>query len=127
VLVVYRLLIDIVIIFHLVFIIFVVFGGLLLLVDRRWALIHLPAAVWGALVEFMDFFCPLTPLENWLRKIGGRTVYMDDFIEHYLLPVIYPIGLTPSIQVMLGFFVIVINFLVYLLVFCFLKNIGRRD
>jgi len=125
--VVYRLLIDIVIIFHLVFIIFVVFGGLLLLVDRRWALIHLPAAVWGALVEFMDFFCPLTPLENWLRKIGGRTVYMDDFIEHYLLPVIYPIGLTPSIQVMLGFFVIVINFLVYLLVFCFLKNIGRRD
>ncbi len=124
---VYRLLIDIVIIFHLVFIIFVVFGGLLLLVDRRWALIHLPAAVWGALVEFMDFFCPLTPLENWLRKIGGRTVYMDDFIEHYLLPVIYPIGLTPSIQVMLGFFVIVINFLVYLLVFCFLKNIGRRD
>ncbi len=124
---VYRFLIDIVIIFHLMFIIFIVFGGFLLLVDRRWALIHLPSAVWGALVEFMDFFCPLTPLENWLRRIEGRTEYTGDFIEHYLIPVIYPAGLTPKIQVMLGFFVIVINLLVYLLVFCFLKNIGRRD
>lgn len=104
---------DAVLLFHLLFIVFAVLGGLLLL---RWSWLiwlHLPAAVWGVTVEVMHLQCPLTPLENSLRRAAGEAGYEGGFIEHYLIPIIYPAGLTPQIQLWLGGVVLVVNVLVY--------------
>ena len=90
----YLLLADLVLIIHLAFVIFVLCGGLLVLRWRWIAWLHLPAVVWGAVVEFTGWICPLTPLENWLRAQGGETTYRSDFIAQYLLPVLYPEDLT---------------------------------
>ncbi len=110
---VYLALADTVLLLHLAFILFVVFGGLLVLL-RRWIVwLHLPAAAWGAMIEFAGWFCPLTPLENWLRVQGGSRGYSGGFINHYLVSVIYPEGLTPALQRMLGVLVIAINLAVY--------------
>jgi hypothetical protein len=80
----------------------------------RWiAWLHLPAAAWGAFVEFTGWTCPLTPLENWLRAQGGETSYRSDFIAQYLLPVLYPGDLTRDIQLLLGTGVVVLNAAVY--------------
>lgn len=98
---------------HLLFILFVLLGGLLV---WRWswlAWLHLPAALWGVLVELMHWPCPLTPLEQQLREAAGQAGYHGGFIEHYLLPLIYPAGLTPQIQMILGLFVLTLNGLVY--------------
>ena len=108
-----RLAADAVVTFHLLFIIFVLLGGLLIL---RWpwtALLHLPAMTWGAAVEFLHLYCPLTPLENALRSRAGDQGYDGGFIEHYLIPLIYPAGLTPQIQLWLGGIVLLINASVY--------------
>lgn len=109
----YRLLADAVLLLHLAFILFVVFGALLVWRCRRLAWLHLPAVVWAGVIEFSGEVCPLTPLENHLRRLGGEVGYAGGFIEHYLLPVIYPPGLTHEMQVALGFAVIVINGLAY--------------
>jgi hypothetical protein len=109
----YGLLADVVVILHFGFVLFVVFGGLLALRWRRAVWLHLPAAVWGALIEFTGWICPLTPLEHWLRRQGGQAGYQGDFVEHYILPVLYPHGLTRTIQLILGLLVIGINLLVY--------------
>lgn len=104
---------DAVLLLHLLFIAFVVAGGLLVL---RWPLaaaVHLPCAAWGAIVEFTGGICPLTPLENHLRSLGGEASYHGGFIEYYLLPLVYPPGLTPRVQVLLGSAVIVINLAIY--------------
>lgn len=93
---------DLVMIPHLAFVIFVVCGGLLVLKWRWIAWLHLPAAVWGAVVEFTGWICPLTPLENWLREQGGEASYRSDFIAQYLLPVLYPEDLTRDLQLLLG-------------------------
>ena len=109
----YRLLADAVVTFHGLFILFVVFGGF---VAWRWrwvAAIHLPCAVWGMLIEFRGWICPLTPLENSLRARAGQAGYSGGFIEHYLLPAMYPAGLTPRIQAALGSAVLVINAVAY--------------
>lgn len=109
----YRLLADLVVVFHLLFILYGLFGGLLGL-WRRWALLlHLPAAVWIALIEFAGWMCPLTPLENHLRFAGGAAGYRGGFIEHYLIPIIYPAGLTPQIQAWLGLRAVGINIVIY--------------
>lgn len=106
---IYLFLADIIVIIHLGFAAFVVSGALLVL-KRRWvAWLHLPAAAWGALVEFAGLICPLTPLENRLRLAGGSAAYRGDFIQHYLIPVLYPAGLTREIQILLGTFVVLIN------------------
>ncbi|KIQ34522.1 MULTISPECIES: DUF2784 domain-containing protein [Pseudomonas syringae group] len=110
---IFRLAADAVVTFHLLFIIFVLLGGLLVL---RWpwaALLHLPAMAWGAAVEFLHLYCPLTPLENALRSRAGDQGYDGGFIEHYLIPLIYPAGLTPQIQLWLGGIVLLINASVY--------------
>lgn len=112
----YQLLADVVIIVHLAFIVFVIAGGLLLLRWPRLVWLHLPAVVWGAAAELMGWTCPLTPLENYFRTRGGVAGYQDDFIAHYLLGVIYPEGLTPQIQTLLGVVVIAVNAAVYALV-----------
>ena len=104
-----RLAADLVVLLHLGFILFVVFGGLGVLRHPRLAWLHLPAAAWGALVELMGLYCPLTELENALRRAGAEQGYTDSFIEHYLLPVIYPAGLTPRLQLILGLGVLLLN------------------
>jgi hypothetical protein len=109
----YSLLADFVLILHLMFVPFVLFGGLLALKWPRAIWLHLPAVAWGAFVEFSGWVCPLTPLENWLRKQGGNTGYNSDFIEHYVLPVLYPTGLTREIQIVLGVIVLAVNCAVY--------------
>ncbi len=110
---VYRFLADTVVVIHGAFVLFVVLGGLLALRWRRLVLVHLPAAAWGAVVEFTGWVCPLTPLENRLRRLGGAEGYTGGCIEHYLVPLIYPAGLTPGRQFVLGFVVVGVNVVVY--------------
>lgn len=108
-----MLLADLVLIAHLAFVLFVALGGLL---ARRWprvAWIHVPAAAWGVLIEFAGWICPLTPLENRLRARAGQAQYEGDFIARYLMPVIYPEGLTRETQVALGGVALIFNVLVY--------------
>lgn len=108
-----RLLADLVLILHLAFVVFVLCGGLFALKWRWIAWVHLPAAVWGAVVEFTGWICPLTPLENWLRAQGGEATYRSDFIAQYLIPILYPEELARSIQLLLGTVVVVLNAGVY--------------
>jgi hypothetical protein len=111
--VIYRVLADLVLVLHLGFVLFVVLGGLLVL--RRPALmaLHIPAAVWGVLIEFTGWVCPLTPLENSLRVRGGELGYSGGFIEHYIQPLLYPSGLTRATQVLLGTLVLILNLSAY--------------
>ena len=110
---VYLVLADAAVVLHLAFVLFVVLGGLLALRRPRAAWVHLPTAAWGAAVEFGGWICPLTPLENWLREQGGRVGYSSGFVEHYLVPVLYPAALTREIQFALGALVLVVNAAVY--------------
>lgn len=109
----YALLADLVVIVHLTFIIFATLGGLLALQWRWFPWLHLPAAGWGAFVEISGRICPLTPIENRLRRAAGGPTYEGDFVERYLLPVIYPIGLTEEVQLLLGGLVLVVNVGIY--------------
>lgn len=115
---VYRLAADAVMVVHLLFIAFVVTGGVLIIRWRWLMALHVPAVVWGAVVEFFHLYCPLTPLENALRLRAGEQGYNGDFIEHYLIALIYPAGLTPQLQLGLGAIVVVINAAVYVWVLC---------
>ncbi|ACV33385.1 DUF2784 domain-containing protein [Accumulibacter sp.] len=108
-----RLLADGIVVLHFLFIAFVVLGGVL---ARRWprlAWVHLPAACWGAAIELSGWICPLTPLENRFRQAAGEAGYAGSFIDHYLLPILYPVGLTREIQYGLAAVVIVVNVAVY--------------
>ena len=110
---IYRILADGVVAFHLGFVLFVVLGGLVALRWPRAAWLHLPAAAWGALVEFTHLLCPLTTLENHFRRLGGEAGYSGGFIARYMLPVLYPAGLNHGIQIALGVFVVLLNATVY--------------
>jgi hypothetical protein len=121
--VLYRLAADLLVLLHLLFIVFVIAGGFAVLKWQWMALVHLPAAVWGAMIEFRGWICPLTPMENRLRQLAGEQGYAEGFIEHYILPVVYPSGLTRDIQTTLGTIVIVVNVLVYgLVLYRLLRN-----
>jgi hypothetical protein len=109
----YAFLADLVLVVHLAFVIFALCGGLLTLKWRWIAWLHLPAALWGAIVEFTGWICPLTPLEHWLRTQNGETSYRSDFIAEYLLPMLYPGDLTRGIQLLLGTVVVALNAAVY--------------
>ncbi|HXG68640.1 MAG TPA: DUF2784 domain-containing protein [Blastocatellia bacterium] len=109
----YRWLADLVLVLHLAFVGFVVFGGLLLLRWPRLAWVHAPAALWGIVIEYAGLTCPLTPLEVALRRRGGQAGYAGDFIEHYVMAVLYPSGLTRGLQVALGTLALGINLLIY--------------
>lgn len=111
--VMYRILADLVLLTHASFVAFVVFGGLLALWKPRVAPWHLIALAWGAAVVGFGWICPLTPLENSLRLLAGQQEYQGGFIEHYLMPVIYPPGLTREVQVLLAAGLIVGNAIVY--------------
>ena len=118
----YRLAADAVVLLHLGFVLFVVAGGLLVFRWHRVALLHLPAVVWAVLLEFRGWLCPLTPLELSLRASGGQAGYSGGFVEHYILPVLYPAELDSTLQIALGSFVIVINVVLYNWLLWRLKN-----
>ena len=118
----YRLAADSLVLFHLTFILFVLLGGLLALKWRPLIWLHLPAAAWGVAVEVFHLPCPLTRWENLLRQLAGQRGYGGGFIEHYILTLIYPAGLTPQIQLGLGALVLTINIAVY----AQLIRLGRR-
>lgn len=109
----FRLSAEAVVLVHIVFVLFVLLGGLLVLRWPRLAWLHLPAAVWGVLVEYSDSICPLTPVENYLRERGGAAAYQGDFIERYILPLLYPARLTRGLQMLLGTAALVFNAFVY--------------
>ena len=109
----YRLAADLVLAIHFAFVAFVAVGALMVLRWPRLAMVHLPVAVYGALVEFIGFVCPLTPLENALRRHAGETGYSGGFIDHYITAAIYPAGLTRHVQVVLGLGVLVVNGVAY--------------
>lgn len=113
----YRALADATMLLHFAFIAFVVLGGLFALRWRRMMWLHLPAAVWGVLIELFGWVCPLTPLENHFRRLGGESGYAGGFVERYLEPVIYPPGLSAPTQLVLAGVVVLVNVVVYRLVF----------
>ena len=119
----FRLLADATLILHLGFVLFVLFGGLLVLRWRRAAWVHVPAAVWGVLIEYGGWICPLTPLENSLRARSGLAPYSTSFVEHYLLPLIYPVHLSRLDQILLGTFAFVVNAVIYWFV---IRNSSNR-
>ncbi|MGN6457122.1 MAG: DUF2784 domain-containing protein [Achromobacter mucicolens] len=108
----YRLLADLVLVIHGLFVAFVVFGGLLALWRPRMAFWHLPALAWGALVIGMGWICPLTPLEVSLRERAGQEGYAGGFIEHYILGIIYPEGITRPMQMLLAGLLMVGNLVI---------------
>jgi hypothetical protein len=113
----YRYAADAVLLLHLAFITFAVFGGLIAIWWRKILFIHLPAAAWGVFVEFTGRVCPLTSLENTLRIKSGIAGYSESFVEHYLLRIIYPEDLTREIQYFLGALVVIVNIVIYLWLF----------
>jgi hypothetical protein len=121
----YRILADLVVGFHVGFVLFVVLGGLLVLRWPRLAWLPLPDAVWGAVIEFAGWICPLTPLENHFRRASGTAEYAGGFVEHYLMPVLYPVGLTRGVQYLLGATVVLVNAAVYWRVFRRVRRYGR--
>jgi hypothetical protein len=112
----YGLLADAVVVLHLAFVVFVVLGGLLVLWRRWMGGLHLPAAVWGVYVELSGRVCPLTPLEHRLRALAGEAPYSGDFVERYLMPVLYPPDLRRDVQIALGLFALAVNAGIYLYV-----------
>ena len=109
----YDLLATAVVLLHFSFVLFVVGGGLLLYKWPWLAWLHLPAVIWAALLEFNGWVCPLTPLEQQLRSAAGQAGYSGGFVDHYLLALLYPVGLDGNMQIILGSLVVVINVLVY--------------
>ena len=113
---------DALVIMHLLFVAFVMAGGFLLVRWPRLAWLHLPAAAWGAIIEFTGWICPLTPLENHLRILGGSSAYSGGFVERYLLPILYPESLTLPIQQVLGGVVVGVNLVAYTLAYRALRR-----
>lgn len=109
----YRAAADLVVLVHVAFVAFVVLGGVLVFRWPRARWVHLPAALWGVLIEWTGGVCPLTPLEIALRRRGGEAGYAGGFVEHYVLPVLYPNELTRPVQVALGAGVVLANVVIY--------------
>ena len=112
----FRILADATVVLHLAFVVFILLGGLLVLRRPKVAWVHLPAVAWGAWVEFAGSVCPITPLENWLREQGGRSAYSAGFIEHYLVPILYPASLSRELQWGLGGIVLLVNSVLYIVI-----------
>jgi len=109
----YRILADCVVLLHVAFVTFVVLGGFLVWRWRWVALVHVPCAVWGIAIEYGGWICPLTPLENSLRERAGLEGYRGGFVEHYVIPALYPAGLARPTQAVLGTFVLALNLVAY--------------
>jgi hypothetical protein len=113
----YLFLANALVVFHFCFVLFVLGGGLLVVWRKRMAFLHIPAAAWGVIVESTDGRCPLTPLENHLRKMGGGEAYQGGFVDHYIMPILYPHGLTRDFRVTLALMILVITFIFYTMAF----------
>lgn len=109
----YRILADGVVLAHAAFVTFVVLGGFLAWRWRAVALLHVPCALWGIAIEYGGWICPLTPLENMLRERAGLEGYHGGFVEHYVIPALYPAGLTRPTQAVLGTLVLAVNLVAY--------------
>lgn len=120
-----ALLADAVVMFHAAFVVFVMIGGLFVLRWRRLIWLHLPAVAWGALIEFAGWICPLTPIENELRRRAGETGYSGGFVQHYVLHALYPESLTAAIRYALGAMVILVNAVVYTIVWRSRRRVGE--
>lgn len=118
----YTLLADTLLVIHFIFILFVIFGGLLALYKIWFAWLHVPMAMWGSVVNVMGWICPLTPLENKYRALAGQSGYETGFVEHYIAPLVYPEGLTYELGLAVGGFVIVWNIMIYSLIYYQLKR-----
>jgi hypothetical protein len=105
---------DVVLVLHLAFVLFLLFGGLLAITWRKAIWLHLPAVAWGVFVEFSGWVCPLTPLESWLREQGGGRGYAGDFLGHYLEALLYPDNLSRNTQLIFGAIVMLVNGGIYL-------------
>lgn len=101
---------------HGFFVLFVLLGGFLVLWKTRMAWVHLPAVIWAACIEFFGWICPLTPLENMLRQKAGVAGYESGFVEHYVIPLLYPAALTRKLQIGLGLLVLGLNLVIYLII-----------
>jgi Protein of Unknown function (DUF2784) len=123
---IYRALADFVLLLHMAFVLFAALGGFLAFKWRRVAWFHIPAALWAALIEFVGWECPLTPLENWLRRKGGEAGYQTGFIERYLLPLIYPAPVSRTLHVVLGLLVFCVNLAIYWRLWRRSASTGRR-
>ena len=112
-----QLFADIVVLFHFGFILFAILGGLLVLKWHWLIWLHLPATLWGSFIVMFGWICPLTPLENSLRGTDTGGTYTGGFIEHYIIPLIYPPGLTREIQITMGIILVLLNVIVYTFVY----------
>ncbi|HEX8942560.1 MAG TPA: DUF2784 domain-containing protein [Gemmatimonadaceae bacterium] len=110
---IYRWLADLTVLAHGAFVAFVVLGGFVVVRWRRLVWLHVPAAIWGVLIEFGGWICPLTPIENTLRQRAGEAGYSGGFVEHYVLHALYPNGLTRGVQWLLGILALAVNTLAY--------------
>ena len=113
---IYRILAAVVVLIHASFVVFVLFGGFVVIRWRWISWLHVPAVTWGALIELLGWPCPLTPLENVLRSQAGEATYSAGFIDHYVVRALYPPGLTRSVQVMIGVLVIIVNVVAYAII-----------
>ncbi len=104
---------DIIVIVHLGFIVFVALGGILVIKWHKIAFLHLPCALWGVLIAFGGWICPLTPLEMHFRQLAGIAGYDGGFIDHYVMPIVYPAGLTRGMQIAFGVTILAVNLFVY--------------
>ena len=118
----YEIAADLILIIHFTFVLFVVFGALLIFASIKIIIIHIPAVIWGSYIELTNSICPLTYLENWFLHKANLTTYSEGFIQNYLVPIVYPTSLTKDLQISLGMTLIVINIIIYGFIFNKLKK-----
>ena len=123
----YKFLADLVVVLHSFFVLFVLLGGFLVLWKPSVAWYHLPAVFWAAWLEFSGWICPLTPLENLLRQKGGVSGYDAGFVEHYIVPILYPTSLTRQMQFTLGMIVLSLNIGVYFIVWMRMRKLRKNQ
>jgi hypothetical protein len=110
---IYRFLADLILVLHLAFVLFALFGGLLVLRHAHWMIWHMAALAWGVVVQWANWICPLTPLENQLRHLGGQAGYAGGFLERWISTVLYPDMLTLELRYLLGLILLLVNLAIY--------------
>jgi hypothetical protein len=111
-----RLLADIILFFHFAFVVFAIFGGLIVLYKPRVAWVHVPVVLWSAVINLASWICPLTPLENFFRSAAGQAGYKGGFVEHYIAPLVYPGGMPRELEIVAGVSILVWNGFMYIYV-----------
>ena len=109
----YEIAADLTLIVHFTFIIFIAFGALLFFVSTKIIYVHIPALIWGIYMELTHSVCPLTYLENRFLEKANLSAYSESFIQHYLIPIVYPKNLTEDLQIYLAIVLMVANAIIY--------------